>query len=443
MRQPPVYRHPPTKTSSEPGAGRFLRRTLGNLLDGALFWCAAIATFVLAWLILRQGLRLSWVLAVYFVLMWAITAYLALPRLHLALTSIYVPHYFIGRTRTGDGLLGDPVNLALDATEAQIHEVMRRAGWTMADPINLTSSVRIAVGSVAGKSYPEAPVSSLYLFERKQDFAYQMEVEGNPAQRHHVRFWKCPDGWLLPGGERVEWLAAGTYDRAVGFSLFTLQITHKIDEDIDIERDFIVDSVLYASPEAALKVIENFSTGYHSRNGGGDVVRTDGHLPVLQLHDVEPSPEQGLSVAPDPVADASEVAKRPLSVLVGVAISVVLLVWEIVAVFVEPSTDVRAETVALSPDEAKVLLLVLVAVMIGLAAFNVIVAWLTYRGRTWARRWLVLGSTLSVFVGLQHLSTTLHASGFVPTMIQTGLGVLSIYALTGPSARDWGRNQLR
>lgn len=42
-----------------------------------------------------------------------ILAYPALPRLHRILTRIYVPDYFIGRTRTSDGLLGDPVNLAL------------------------------------------------------------------------------------------------------------------------------------------------------------------------------------------------------------------------------------------------------------------------------------------------------------------------------------------
>ena len=28
-------------------------------------------------------------------------------------------------------------------------------------------------------------------------------------------------------------------------------------------------------------VIRDFSTGYHSRNGGGDVIRTDGDLPII------------------------------------------------------------------------------------------------------------------------------------------------------------------
>ena len=66
------------------------------------------------------------------------------------------------------------------------------------------------------RSYPEAPVSPLTLFGRVQDFAYQQEVDGNPAQRHHVRFWRCPDGWLLPGGARPStgWRPAPTTTRS-------------------------------------------------------------------------------------------------------------------------------------------------------------------------------------------------------------------------------------
>lgn len=118
-----------------------------------------------------------------------------------------------------------------------------------------------------------------------QDLAYQQEVAGSPAQRHHVRLWRCPDGWLLPGGRRVDWLAAGTFDRAVGLSLFTLQVTHRIDADTDIERDHIVHSVS-GVPGVAVDVIRDFSTGYHSRNGGGDSITTDGDLPIVDVRDV-------------------------------------------------------------------------------------------------------------------------------------------------------------
>jgi hypothetical protein len=195
----------------------------------------------------------------------------------------YVPDYFIGRTRTSDGLLGDPVNLAVNGSEDQLHAALAAAGWTRADDVSLGSGLRIVVSTLRRRSYLRAPVSPLLLFGRIQDFAYQQEVATDPARRHHVRFWRCPDGWMLPGGHRVDWVAAGTFDRAVGFSLFTLQITHRIDEHTDIERDHIVASIRQAVPQTRVVVLRDFATGYHSRNGGGDTIQTDGDLPVIDL----------------------------------------------------------------------------------------------------------------------------------------------------------------
>ena len=37
------------------------------------------------------------------------------------------------------------------------------------------------------------------------------------------------------------------------------------------------------TPQVAVTNLKDFSTGYHSRNGGGDSIQTDGDLPVLEL----------------------------------------------------------------------------------------------------------------------------------------------------------------
>lgn len=262
------------------------RFSINALLDGFFFIFAGVASLWLAWLVFTESFMLGWWGIAFLVVFWLMLAYLVLPRLHRILTTIYVPDYFIGRARTSDGLLGDPVNLALDGEAAQLHAALAAAGWTRADDVTLASSWRIVTSTVRRRSYDEAPVSPLFLFGRQQDFAYQQEVEGNPARRHHVRFWRTPEGWLLPGGRRVDWLAAGTFDRAVGFSLFTLQVTHKIDADIDVERDHIVTTVRAANPDARVEVLHDFSTGYHSRNGGGDSIRTDGDLPIVDVRAV-------------------------------------------------------------------------------------------------------------------------------------------------------------
>ena len=267
-------------------APRRRRVSFNTLLDGFFFVFAGLASLWLAYLLLSESFAFGWWGILVFLAFWLVLAYLVLPRLHRILTTIYVPDYFMGRTRTSDGLLGDPVNLALLGNDEQLLAAMGAAKWTRADEVTLASSWRIVMSTLSRKSYDEAPVSPLFIFGRKQDYAFQQEVEGNPAKRHHVRFWRCPDGWLLPGGARVDWLAAGTFDRAVGLSLFTLQITHKIDADTDVERDHIVETLRAADTAVVISVLHDFSTGYHSRNGGGDTIRTDGDLPVVDLRAV-------------------------------------------------------------------------------------------------------------------------------------------------------------
>ncbi|MBU4464533.1 MAG: LssY C-terminal domain-containing protein [Actinobacteria bacterium] len=271
---------------SAPPSKRRRGYSLGVALDWFFFVFAGLAAIWLAYLSFGETFALGWWGILAAIVFWVILAYLVLPRLHRILTTIYVPDYFIGRARTSDGLLGDPVNLAFRGTGAQIEAAMDAAGWTRADPVTFASSWRIVTSTLTKRSYHEAPVSPLFLFGRQQDFAYQQEVDGNPAQRHHVRFWRCPDGWLLPGGGQADWMAAGTFDTSVGLSLFTLQITHRIDAHTDIERDHIVTTVSAADERVAVTIIEDFSTGYHARNGGGDSIRTDGDLPVVDVRAV-------------------------------------------------------------------------------------------------------------------------------------------------------------
>jgi hypothetical protein len=262
--------------------------SIGVAIDWFFFVFAGAAAVWLAYLSFTETFHVGWWGIPFFLAFWLLLAYLVLPRLHRILTTIYVPEYFIGRTRTSDGLLGDPVNLAFQGTGEQIRTALEAAGWTRAQPVTLGSSWRIVTSTLTRRSYDEAPVSPLFLFGRQQDFAYQQEVDGNPAQRHHVRFWRCPDDWLLPGGRRVDWLAAGTFDTSVGLSLFTLQVTHRIDADTDVERDHIVRTVTDADPRVVVDVIADFATGYHARNGGGDSIRTDGDLPIVDVRAVEP-----------------------------------------------------------------------------------------------------------------------------------------------------------
>ena len=398
-------------------------------LDALLFGFAGVSAVWLAYLVARETLRPNWhVLLV--VVLWGLVAYLALPRLHLVLTHLYLPNYFIGRARTSDGLLGDPVNLALRGDEAQVRTALARAGWTQADEVSLASSLRIVTSTVQRRSYPEAPVSPLHLFDRQQDFAHQQEVAGNPAKRHHVRFWRCPAGWMLPGGYAVDWVAAGTYDRRVGISLMTFQVTHRIADDIDAERDHLVASLVGANPEAGVDVIRNFSTGYHSRNGGGDAIVTDGDLPVVDLRpvardpDLRPVPSAARDGRPAPTTFGALVAS--LRGLVYLAVALLLVA--------APQTDTLLPT---SDEASPVASLALGFAVAGVLDLGLGLA--TFHGRDWARLALLLASTVAIitaFVATARGGPTPTLGAGLPSV---ALSILTLLALTSRRARDYAQ----
>src|SRR5690625_621988 len=287
-----------------------------RFVDRVFFVFGTLASAWLAFLLIHKALTAGWRELWYLIPFWLTVTYLLLPRIHTLLSRIYLPDYFIGRTRTREGVLGDPVNVAFRGSGNQIHTAMVKAGWKLADELDIRTGFRIVTHTLRQKTYPDAPVSSLYLFGTRHAFPYQQEVEGNPRKRHHVRFWPIPQGWLLPGGTHVDWLAAGTYDRSVGLSLFTGQVTHRIEAEVDRERDHIVATLTQANPVIEVEVLENFSSGYHHRNGGGDRIQTDGDLPIVNVEciDVEHQVVDRLPPASPPSATGDRV---PLAVGFG------------------------------------------------------------------------------------------------------------------------------
>lgn len=245
---------------------------LGSLVVAALVYYYAIA-----------NLRTDRYLILSITVLWLMTAYFLLPRIHRLLSKVYVPNYFIGRARTSDGLLADPVNLAVNGDRKALIKAMENAGWTGADPITPKNALRTILATIRRRSYPTAPVSDLFVFGHKQSIVFQKEVDGNPAKRHHVRFWRVYKNAYLPGGYKVNWVGAATYDDAVGFSLFTLQITHTIDGDVDAERDFVVATLKEARATNSVRRIDGFFPGYTHHNGGGNKFFTDGSMVIVDL----------------------------------------------------------------------------------------------------------------------------------------------------------------
>lgn len=209
---------------------------------------------------------------------WAVAAYLLIPRLwkrHYRRHSSDTPRI----THTSDGHPGDPVNVTIEGEEAELLEAMKAAGWDPADPITLHSSLRIAIDSVLRHPDVDAPVSALFLYGRKQDFAFEQPIGNSPRQRHHVRFWQHE----RRDGGRPVWVGSATFDDRVGLSHTTGQITHHIGPDVDAERDLIMTGLENAGWVQEESYEEGFHQNREGRNGGGDPWQTDGRLGVVVL----------------------------------------------------------------------------------------------------------------------------------------------------------------
>lgn len=183
-------------------------------------------------------------------------------------------------TATADGIPGDAINVGLVGDSNDIFCAMREAGWSAADPVTWKSSLEISGSVLLDRPYPRAPVSPLFYAGRVQDLAFEKPVGTSADQRHHIRLWM-----VLKDGEehRPVWLGAATFDRSVGVSRYTGEITHHIAADIDLDRDLIERDLQAAGVIAARYEVMGVGPTLLGRNGGGDPYFTDGEVWIFRL----------------------------------------------------------------------------------------------------------------------------------------------------------------
>ena len=150
----------------------------------------------------------------------------------------------------------------------------------------MRADLGIAESVLLDRPDPMAPVSTLLLWGRKQDLAFEQEIGDSARRRNHVRFWRSE---LRADGDRPVWVGAATRDSRVELSRRTAQITHRIAPDIDAERDLVLDDLTRARQVTKLFAVTGIGPTLDGHNGGGDRYYTDGELWVAVLA-VEPGP---------------------------------------------------------------------------------------------------------------------------------------------------------
>ena len=173
---------------------------------------------------------------------------------------------------------GDMVNFVLIGSEKQVQSAIDAANFHVADTSDKKAVLEAAMTTYENKDYLTMPMSTLYLFNRPQDFGYeQAEPIAMVASRHHFRLWKAPFTW---NGQTV-WVGAGTHDIGFAKDKRNGDVTHKIDPNVDGERENIGASLEKGGKVKSMSYYLPLNPVQDAKNATGDGYKSDGRILVV------------------------------------------------------------------------------------------------------------------------------------------------------------------
>ena len=140
----------------------------------------------------------------------------------------------------------DPLNVVIvaDGLSAAFPFVGR--GWRFVQPLDLRTAAGSAAALLFDAQDPNLPVSPMWVFGRREDVALQ-KPRDTISQRNHLRLWLTP---LRYQGQSV---FVGQISRDIGVELTDKSwylTTHKIDPDVDFDRDYLLQDLLLSGAVA-------------------------------------------------------------------------------------------------------------------------------------------------------------------------------------------------
>ena len=183
---------------------------------------------------------------------------------------------------------GDPVNLVVVGNFPRILGAFG-ARWDETEIISAATCWKTFRAFLTGREYRYSPVSSLFLYDRQQDFALQ-RIRNSINERLHLRLWALPLQWQ---GQRI-WIGQISRDIGVRLTWRTWNLTtHRIDPEVDEARDYVVEDLMQIGRLDAAAYIEGVGPCERAaprRNLTGDPYYTDGKRVVVFLSETRTTP---------------------------------------------------------------------------------------------------------------------------------------------------------
>ncbi len=178
------------------------------------------------------------------------------------------------------GRPSDLTNVLFIGSARQIVTAFDAAGWTQPGPPTLRDRIHWirAVAELRGDH--AAPMSLLLLNGAEPDVSWQKSLN-DVSKRHHIRIWKAADTWR----GREMWIGAATRDIDFAYWRSGRRLSHKIEEDVDQERDKVAYDLAYSSCGSLLDWRDRADLPRFAVNATGDPIMTDGRMVVIELND--------------------------------------------------------------------------------------------------------------------------------------------------------------
>jgi hypothetical protein len=177
----------------------------------------------------------------------------------------------------------DPINLIFVGQRDHILTAFKAAGWHGADPSSPLHLMFAGLTVLLRRPYHRGALTPHFVNIGTQDLSFQkLTKKMSFSQRHHLRVWRTG---ITLGDNKPVWVAAATYDSSLKVQLRPPFIHHRIEANIDKERQFVLRSLqgVGAVRIKSVRMTEAVPREDMHRHAHDNVYYTDGRAVVVEI----------------------------------------------------------------------------------------------------------------------------------------------------------------
>lgn len=170
----------------------------------------------------------------------------------------------------------EPVSFIIMATDDNtLTAAMAKAGWVQADELTASSIVALFQAALLNKEYASAPITPSFWNGQIHTFGFERPTAmASVRARHHARFWKTN---LTTDTNEHVYVGTASLDSSIKWA-----VTHRIEPDVDTERETLLHDLLQAEVVGQYRKTP-FVRPTLGKNFSGDQFFTDGQVYIVEL----------------------------------------------------------------------------------------------------------------------------------------------------------------